>query len=493
MRGVVRSDWRVVRDLFVGFLIVALSLLCAFRNFNLSSIFPFGEGVFLAGVVGFGLALSIMDWRKNVQFVLYLVVFEGAFRKWLLPEQSATVYLAKDIVILFAYLGYVFSKRTQPSARLGSAWTFFHWILFLFLGFGALQLLNPRAERFEIGILGLKAYFLYIPLVYLAKDLFRSREELIQWINRIALLVIPIGILGWVQFLYPNTHPINRYVWGESEIAVFGLARQTRITGTFSYIAGYSVYLTFAFCVLSGFILSQRASVLRLFFNYLGWVICVGNLFMTGSRAPVFQAVLASLFFTLFFWRRIVYFVSRYFVRMILLNVLVLAGVVRFFPDAIQSFKERVIETGSDEAVERIQEMFRFPEDAMELAGWFGYGIGSTHQAAQQLASVLDVPDLTSSIDFAYEEEPERVMLELGGGGFFIFYLFKISICFLAFRILYSLRKEVFSPFALGLFAYLILQIQAPLVFNHVLNVLFWVCLSILIAFHHLTYRKDSV
>jgi hypothetical protein len=50
--------------------------------------------------------------------------------------------------------------------------------LLVFVWFAAAQLFNPGASSLFYGILGLKLYFLYVPLMYLGYALMDSEQDL---------------------------------------------------------------------------------------------------------------------------------------------------------------------------------------------------------------------------------------------------------------------------------------------------------------------------
>ncbi len=105
-------------------------------------------------------------------------------------------------------------------------------------------------------------------------------------------------LLGIAQFFSPPEAFINRYAWSNPSMGVAGLGlNKTRITGTFSYIAPYAVYLQFVFLAgLALFKLSGRGRS-RILLG-AGTALVFVNIVMTGSR-PLFcfRRCWPSLFF----------------------------------------------------------------------------------------------------------------------------------------------------------------------------------------------------
>ena len=49
-------------------------------------------------------------WQKLIWAVMFLVVCEGAVRKWVIPGLQAEIYLVKDALLVLAYVGFLSSR-----------------------------------------------------------------------------------------------------------------------------------------------------------------------------------------------------------------------------------------------------------------------------------------------------------------------------------------------------------------------------------------------
>lgn len=234
--------------------------------------------------------ISFRDWRRSVKAVFLILVFDGALRKWILPQASELIYFLKDFVLLGAYLRYYLFSGTDERFKIRN--NLLSIGILIAGGWCIFQAFNPRLGSPIVGLLGIKAYLFYIPLVWMLPRLFRSEEELYIFIRNHLALLIPIGLLGIVQFFSPIDHPINQYIPGRNEpIATFGFAgsRNVRITGTFSYLNSYQGYLTACFGLLIPlFNYPQTRFWRNLTFFELGLIVL--NIFMTGSRTPAIAA-----------------------------------------------------------------------------------------------------------------------------------------------------------------------------------------------------------
>ena len=208
----------------------------------------------LAGVIL--LWVSALNWRVSVKTALYVVVLEGALRKWVLPQASELIYFLKDDILLGAYIGYLARERFPFRALIakggGTGWLLALALILVF------EILNPALNSVLVGLLGAKGYLLYVPLAFLLPDLFRSTEELQRFLRRYLLFCIPICILGVAQFYAPADSAINIYAKSEVEVQVVEFEEgNVRVTGTFPYLAGYAVYLTMSFALVFALLIHQ--------------------------------------------------------------------------------------------------------------------------------------------------------------------------------------------------------------------------------------------
>ncbi len=110
-----------------------------------------------------------------------------------------------------------------------------------------------------------------------------------------------------------------------------------------------------------------------------------------------------------------------------------------------------------------------------DKAGLFGYGIGTTYQGAHRFVSNWgDMPR-----DF--EEEPERVDLELGLVGYCLVYLLRLFIVFYSFVIFLKLKTAALKALALSFTMY---QLQfifiSILVFHITAHFFYWFMVGII-------------
>src|ERR1700694_1581261 len=135
-------------------------------------------------VVGgaFAFMWAIVNWRQALQVVMVLLVLEGALRKWLFPGAQDLVYLGKDVLLVGVYLGFL---RQRHRLRFGPPpLPIFYSALAFGAVIGLLQIFTPRLPNVVVGALGFKAYFLYVPLVFVVPAAFATDRELVVFLRR---------------------------------------------------------------------------------------------------------------------------------------------------------------------------------------------------------------------------------------------------------------------------------------------------------------------
>src|SRR5262249_47246996 len=187
----------------------------------------------LLAATALGALLAARYWQQALFGVFVLMVFEGALRKWALPSAQAQIYLVKDAILLAVYLGFVLdARRNQPVLR---GVTSIKVVLLLAFIFGCFEVLNPNSPSILVGLNGVKAYFLYVPIAFILPYAFKSREHLFHMIWLYLVLAIPVALLGFIQVAAGPDSFLNTYVSHTEEpatLAHFGYENIVRTSGT---------------------------------------------------------------------------------------------------------------------------------------------------------------------------------------------------------------------------------------------------------------------
>jgi hypothetical protein len=425
---------------------------------------------------------ALLRWKQALQVAMVLVILEGAMRKWLFPGAQDLVYFAKDVVLLGAYAGFLRSRewqRFQPPAMPALRIALVAGVVF-----GLFEIFNTALPNLLVGVLGWKAYFFYVPLLYVLPAAFDSDVLLARFLRRYALLSIPVGLLALAQFFSPSSSALNTYARGGEAVegaagyvTTFGTSAFVRVTATFSYISGYASYL-FATAILLLALLSTLKWRFKGHLNvYLALGMTLLGMLMSGSRGPVFT--LALLF--PFYWYLAV--VRERQGGAIFGRLVIGLGVLAVFlsyagSQALSAFEGRAV--GSEDAASRFTAPFQAPFNILPDAGLLGYGIGATHQTAAAVTQGIAPYSWLNGL--SAEVETGRIMLELGPVGFILIYWARIYLIFFALRQVLRLRTSFHRAIATSAFLFFLAELPGGVVFDVTTDIYFWFFAGLLLT-----------
>lgn len=415
-------------------------------------------------------AWGFRRWRQATLVAMLLVVAEGALRKWVFPGAQDLVYFTKDALLLGVYAGFLTSHtRSGQSVQVPAGLTA---LLASGAVLGLAQVFNPDLPNLLVGLLGFKAYFLYVPLLWVVPAAFADDRHLARFLHRYVVVAIPVGVLAAAQFVSPPTSALNSYARPEvmsGYVTTFGSSPQVRVTGTFSYITGYSSYV-FTITVLLLAILAATSWRYRgNLLHYLALGVTLLGMLMTGSRGPVLMLV---LLLPLYWWLGVAReWGAATTAGRILLGGAVIATLINYVgSDAVEAFYGRA-SSGTD-VVSRVWSPLVQPLRTLPESGLLGFGIGATHQTAAAVTPNL-VP-YSWMRGLLVEDEPGRIMLELGALGFFLVYSARIYLIFLALQRVFVLRTAFHRAIATSCVLFFLAHLLGGVVFNVTAGVYYW-------------------
>jgi hypothetical protein len=423
------------------------------------------------------------SWRKGLLLALVLVVIEGAIRKWIAPGAASYVYFGKDLVLLGVYFGYLrdggrrrFDVVVPPPLVVALGAT---------LAIALLQMFNPRLPSLLVGVLGFKAYALYVPLLRVVPAAFRDEGALAAALRRYLWLAVPVGLLAFAQFFSPPESFLNTYARAgdaPGSIITFGAVERVRVTGTFSFITGYASYVQVISLLALSALSVRRWRIRGSLVLYVALVVTVVGMLMTGSRAPVFQLLLSLPIYWLFGVAKEggVPAIGRFLLGLGLVVSLVSA----VGADAVDAFRARA--AGSSDVAGRVVEPFVNPVRIAPDVGLLGYGTGSTHQMAEVVTGRSLFPYSWLGRHH-YEDEPSRIMVELGVLGFVAFFAARILLVAFALRAVFVLSRPLPRALALSALLLFLSQLTGGVVFNVTGGLYYWFFGGLLM----LCYRLD--
>lgn len=319
--------------------------------------------------------------KKAIWAYFLLLLFEGALRKWVLPELANPLLVVRDPIAIFL-IGYAWYRGVLPNSLMMygmMALTVAAVVTGLTLGHGNLT----------VAIYGARIFLLHFPLIFIIGAIF-TREDVLKMGKVTLWITLPMAILIAFQFYSPQSAFVNRGIGGSEEGAGFSGANGfMRPPATFSFTNGTAQFFGFAgiFCIYH-WLKSEKVSKLLLVAASIGVLIAIP---FSISRTLTFMLGLtvASAFVAV--WRNPEYIKKMLLTGVLMTLLVMLLSNTKLLGPAIDAFMSRF--TAASEVEGGMQGTFvdRFLGGMYDAvlessdAPFFGLGIGMGTNAGNQL------------------------------------------------------------------------------------------------------------
>jgi hypothetical protein len=423
-------------------------------------------------------------YRKGLIFFFIWILLEGALRKWVLPGLATPIFFVKYAVM--AVLTLYFLGNREKVSRMSAPYM---GVLLFYVFYCLLELFNMDVtDTAIVGFVGMAVHLGFLPLAVLLPKVITRNEQIDKIFTVLVWVALPIFVLGVIQYFSPTDSVINKYVNDDMGIAVVG--SHARITTVFSYLAGHTSFLAFVMpflfiLVTTGFKSSQgRAIVIAVF------LLGVLNLLMSGSRGSVaffvIDVVLISLGIGMGFAGQKLN-KSLFTVQLVVIGLLgmIVLTQTEQGSEALDSFVDRV--QGNSDVGHRVEDAFD-PFKFLDTSGLIGFGPGTTYEANQKYLTGR------SRMPFFWEEESERVVIEIGLIGFLIVTMLRLWVLGFTVRTMFSASE---SSHKLILMVLAIIQLPSSLylnltIFNWMDNIIFWTTAGLTTAIYQIDLHEKQ-
>ena len=451
-------------------------------------------------VAGCGAAIAILNnWRRGFYLFFVWMTFEDLARKY--AGNSLFLFFGKDILLGLIYLSFFAAWRQRREKIFRPPFLLF---LSLFFWLAVVQIFNQNSPSVLYGLLGIKMYFYYAPLMFIGYSLVRNDEELRKFLVLNAVLAIVVSAVGIMQSVVGNSflNPINL----APDLQKLGDLQKVTASGqifnlpdsVFVSSSRYSGYLAIAFPITmgaAGFFLLYKKKNRELIFVALG-MLGVASL-MSGSRGTLVSALLTAVLLSIAFiwgapWRaRRANQMIKAIRRSALAIVAAVALMAFMFPQQagtrLEFYTDTLLPNSSD-----YQLGFRawdYPVNNLLMAfdepNWVGgNGIGTTALGTQYVQKLVGQSALPSPV----EEGFGTMIVEMGILAPFLWVLWSASLLYFAWRVTRSLRQTRYFPIAIAItwycFVLLFLWTWGSLdaFENYTCNIFLWLLVGVLFA-----------
>src|SRR6266550_1456201 len=229
--GALRDSFDFFHNSGRGLLTVALIALAAYACANLiirdDLLTLYYVGLVVLGIVA--LVAMLKNWRAGVYGFVAWIAVEDLIRKYL--GNNMIVYFAKDFLALALYLSFFVACRSTLTKLYRPP---FLITFLIFFWYCVIQAFNPASTSIFFGLMGLKLYFFYAPLLLVGYALVDSDKEVRRFFFFNSVLILVVAGFGITQSILGPTF-LNPEVIQEDIRGLSTLYRVSPITGLIAY------------------------------------------------------------------------------------------------------------------------------------------------------------------------------------------------------------------------------------------------------------------
>jgi hypothetical protein len=343
--------------------------------------------------------------KKLIWAYFLLLIFEGALRKWILPQLSAPLLLVRDpVALLIIWEAYRTRKwPKQWSGVIGILSAVLVGLCFVQVSVGE----NP----WFVALYGMRSYLLPIPVAFIMGANL-DEEDLRKFGACTLWILLPLTALAVAQYLAPSSSILNKGAYtGMTQIDYAG--GHTRASETFSFVTGPMNYVPMAAAfIFYGLVNDKFAQKWLLWAASFAVVLSIP---VTGSRTQIvlLLAVVACVATAAMFGISQLAASLKVLVALVIVSAAV--SQLPVFSEAMNTLGARLTNSSGSEGgaegslIKRVVgPIVGAIDESISSEAWYGHGMGIGSNAASTL--------LTGRQEFtAGEDEPSRVVNELGG------------------------------------------------------------------------------
>ncbi len=442
--------------------------------------------------------VMLNDWRNGLYFFLVWLLFEDFARKYL--GNNMAIYFGKDLLAAVVYVSFFAAYRRKEVRTFRPP---FLIPLLLFVWFGVMQIFNPASASLVYGVLGMKVYFYYIPLIFVGYALFETEMDLRKFFSLTLILGVVIISLGIVQSILGHTF-LNPAKLADDIRDLSQLYRVAPISGLIAYrpnsvfvSAGrFANFLILAWLLafgFSGYLLLRHRGGRNLAFvslsaTFAGVALCASRGVLLWNAFSAAVGAVAFLWGSP--WRnQAITRILRTLQRAALGGCIALVVLMLTYPEALLSRVAIYTETlsPSSSASELVFRARDYPLAnflmAFQYDRWpYGFGIGTCSLGVQYVSRIMQVPPMGVGVENGYG----GIVVEMGIGGLALWLLMSFTILFTGWREVRKLKGSPWFPLGFMIFWYAFLLL-VPMTYtglasyqDFVLNAYLWLLLGIL-------------
>lgn len=418
-------------------------------------------------VLGIVMTMTILkDWRTGLFIFLCWLVLEDMIRKYL--GNSLFIFFAKDVIIGITYFSMLLARRKNQLLTFKPPFIF--WFA-IFFWLGVAQVFNPHSPSVFFGLLGLKTYFYYVPLMFAGYAILRTEEDLrkVLMLNMwIAIVVAGLGVLqsfGGGEFLTPDGMAPELYELSHMvRQAPQSHLMAARATSVFVSDGRFGMFLMLLFILAfgtAGYLLLRTKRGRIVVYAAVG-VVTLATIMSSSRGTNVYMVIDAIVLGLALFWgapwrQRQVFRLGKAIRWMTIVAGTGLLLAVLVFPDQVKArwafYSETLLPSSSN--YELSYRAWQYPLESLEGISTqpnliTGNGTGVASLGAQYVTRLTGVRALGVGAESGYG----TLIIEFGILGPILWTLWTFSLFFFAWKVVRKLKQTPLFPIGFAIFWY---------------------------------------
>ena len=456
------------------------------------------------GIAGCGAAVATLrNWRFGFYIFFVSMLLEDLVRKYM--GNGTALFFGKDVLLALVYVALYLEIRRGKEKWFRAPFLFF---LSLFFWLAVLEVFNPYSPSILYGLLGLKLYFYYIPLIYVGYALIRNDEDLSKFFRVNIFAAIVISALGIVQSIRGNTF-LNPVQLAPALRELGNLQKVTPISGqmfnlpdsVFVSSGRFGMYLFVSFVIALGaaeYVLLRRSRQWLLPFLAIG-TIAAATLLSGGRGTLLFVAAsLLALIAGVVWgepWRwRQSHRLFKAIGSAVIVGALALVAVVLIFPEQAGSrmafYSETLAPTSA--AYQLSNRAWDYPVknflDAFQEHWIVGSGTGTASLGTQYVSDFLQQPAPGVWVEEGFGE----LIVEMGILAPALWLLWSGALIYDSWKVVRKLRGTRLFPVSLAIVWYVFL-VTLPMTYGSLSNYQDYICSVYLWLTIGMLYRLPDI
>lgn len=229
-------------------------------------------------------------YRMAIWIYLFLLIFEGALRKWVLPQLATPLLIVRDPIVIWLYC---------VAIRKGWLNNIYVKVISVVSTVSLLMTLICGHQNLAVGIFGWRIYFFHLPMIFIIAKLL-SRKDVLRIGTFILYISIPMTFLIISQFYSPQSAWVNIGIGGIETEGFAGANGRMRPPGTFSFTSGYGCFQRIVCCFLLFYLIENKSLPQNQRFSHLA-LLTILTCFIIAiptsiSRTVIFQTIVLLTF-----------------------------------------------------------------------------------------------------------------------------------------------------------------------------------------------------